>query len=66
MRDRTNSAWETDSEDKGPLRWLNWAGRHPGVMVFGTLLVAALLLAREPSKPLPEVDSAGEEVPLFI
>jgi hypothetical protein len=46
--------------------WLNWAGRHPGAVLLATLFVAAALLVREPTRPHPDLDHAGDEVPLFI
>jgi len=45
---------------------LDWAGRHPGAVLLATLFVAAVLLVREPTRPRPDVDQAGDEVPLFI
>jgi hypothetical protein len=45
---------------------LAWAGRHPGTVLLATLFVAAALLVREPTRPRPDLDQAGDEVPLFI
>ncbi len=45
--------------------WLSWAGRHPGVVLLGSLLLAALLTRNQPRRQ-PEADTSAEEVPLFI
>ncbi len=53
------------SEDRSG--WpLAWAGRHPGAALLATLLVVTALLVREPTRPRPDLDQAGDEVPLFI
>jgi hypothetical protein len=46
--------------------WLFWPGRHPGVVLLGTLVVA--ILAFRGSAPAKDVqtDSTGEDVPLFV
>lgn len=45
---------------------LDWAGRHPGTVLLATFFVAAVLLMSEPARPRPDLDQAGDEVPLFI
>ena len=46
--------------------WLDWAGQHPGFVLLGTLLVAALLTTGLPTQNQPTSDTSGEEDPLFI
>jgi hypothetical protein len=46
--------------------WLDWAGRHPGLVLLGTLVVAILALSESPEPEDSELDASGEEVPLFI
>jgi hypothetical protein len=55
-----------DSEGSHPPGWLDWAERHPGALLLGILFVAAAFLVPEPTCPPLEVDSAGDEIPLFI
>ncbi len=43
-----------------------WARHHPGTLVVGALVVAALLTAPAVRKSLPQADLAAEDVPLFI
>lgn len=43
-----------------------WAQHHPGTLVVGALLVAALLAAPALRKSPPQADLAAEDVPLFI
>jgi len=45
---------------------LDWAQHHPGTLVVGALLVAALLAAPAARKSAPQVDVSAEDVPLFI
>jgi hypothetical protein len=45
---------------------LDWAQQHPGTLVVGALLVAALLTAPAARKSPPQIDLAAEDVPLFI
>jgi hypothetical protein len=46
--------------------WLDWAGRHPGLVLLGTLVVAILAFSGSPEPADSELDASGEEVPLFI
>jgi len=46
--------------------WIEWAEHHPGLLLFGTILVAALFFTPTTDQPRLEVDPGGEEVPLFI
>lgn len=46
--------------------WLEWAGRHPGVVLLGALAMAILALNDPPRTESVECDANGEEVPLFI
>lgn len=55
---------KTFNNTLGPL-WA-WAQRHPGTLVVGALLVAALLAAPAARKGAPQVDVSAEDVPLFI
>ena len=46
--------------------WLFWPGRHPGVVLLGTLAVLVLAWGRSlPAKDV-QTDSNGDDVPLFI
>jgi hypothetical protein len=56
----------TQPADPRVTSWLEWAGRHPGVVLLGTLLLAALLTPTQPSRNQPEADAGSEDVPLFI
>jgi hypothetical protein len=46
--------------------WFNWAGRHPGVVLLGALVMAILALPKSPRTGDIEPDLGDEEVPLFI
>ena len=46
--------------------WLGWPARHPGIVLLGTLVVAILAFSGEPKLEDTDLDSTGEEVPLFI
>jgi len=60
------------ASDKAPIEsqrhtgWFNWAGRHPGVVLLGALVMAILALSESPGTEDIERDTSGEEVPLFI
>ena len=61
--------WESEggaSASRGLTGWLEWAGRHPGVILLGSLVLAALLTASQPRQARREADAGAEEVPLFI
>jgi hypothetical protein len=47
-------------------RWFGWAGRHPGVVLLGTMLVVVLALPKPSRSRDVERDTTGEEVPLFV
>jgi hypothetical protein len=46
--------------------WLDWAGRHPGLVLLGSLTIAILAYRNSPEPEDTELDASGEEVPLFI
>jgi len=46
--------------------WIDWAVRHPGLVLLGTLVVAVLAITGSPKPAEMELDADGEEVPLFI
>ncbi len=46
--------------------WIDWAARHPGIVLLGTLVIAILAFSGEPKLEDTDLDSSGEEVPLFI
>jgi hypothetical protein len=48
------------------MSWLDWAGRHPGLVLLGSLAVAVLACSNSPEPTDTELDASGEEVPLFI
>jgi hypothetical protein len=60
------------ASDKPPIEserhtgWFNWAGRHPGVVLLGALVMAFLALQESPCHEDIERDTSDEEVPLFI
>ena len=66
MLERTMGKYKVNTWDLNlrPL-WV-WAQHHPGTLVVGALLVAALLAAPAVRKNPPQVDLAAEDVPLFI
>jgi hypothetical protein len=46
--------------------WINWVGRHPGIVLLGALVMTILTVQESPGTKDPEDDSSDEEVPLFI
>jgi hypothetical protein len=46
--------------------WINWVGRHPGIVLLGALVMAILSVQTSPGARDSESDSDDEEVPLFI
>ena len=64
MREQSNGTAAIESEYH--THWFNWAGRHPGVVLLGALVMAIMALQKPPCKKDIEHDSGGEEVPLFI
>jgi len=46
--------------------WMDWAGRHPGIVLLGALAVAILAVQDMPKAEEASFDSSDEEVPLFI
>lgn len=46
--------------------WLGWVGRHPGLVLLGTLAVAILTLGRPHHAPEAAPATNGEDTPLFI
>jgi hypothetical protein len=60
------------ASDKAPIEserhtgWFKWAGRHPGVVLVGALVMAILALSKSPGTDETERNTSGEEVPLFI
>ncbi len=46
--------------------WITWAGRHPGIVLLGALVLAILSVHESPRAGDTERDSNDEEVPLFI
>ncbi len=66
MAGLTGRQSKPDSEGNQPLGWLDWAERHPGALLLGILFAAAAFLVLEPTRAPLEVDSVGDEIPLFI
>ncbi len=66
MFEGSSSEKKTDSSPGRSLTWVDWVVRHPALVMLGTLVVATVLLAREPTRPPLEPDASGDEVPLFI
>ena len=46
--------------------WINWAGRHPGIVLLGVLVMAILTVQHSPKIEDTEHGSSDEQVPLFI
>jgi hypothetical protein len=46
--------------------WLDWAGRHPGLALLGSLALAILAFRNTPEPADTQSDAGGEEVALFI
>lgn len=46
--------------------WIDWAVRHPELVLLATLVVAVLAIPDPPKPAGMELDADGEEVPLFI
>jgi hypothetical protein len=46
--------------------WIGWAGRHPGIVLLGALMMAILSAQQSSKASDAERDSSGEDVPLFI
>jgi hypothetical protein len=64
MRER--QAGTEGIQPQGGIGWLKWAGRHPGLVLLGSLAVAILACCNSPEPADTELDASGEEVPLFI
>jgi hypothetical protein len=48
-----------------PARWWRWARRHPGTLLVGAVVLAALL-APPWARQQPVADTDADETPLFI
>ncbi len=59
-RKEAHSKWFT------PGRLWKWACQHPGTVMVGAMLLAALLVPRPHGKNRPPVDLDPDETPLFI
>jgi hypothetical protein len=71
MSEPLNCRQSTHNYPPGVRQVLQWARCHPGILVVGSLAVAALLTRKtaEPeAKPLPqtEADFVDGEPPLFV
>jgi hypothetical protein len=69
--DDSRNALRAERRDKAPCprqrhTWFGWAGRHPGVVLLGAVIMAIIAIPDPPSVHEVEDDSTGEEVPLFI
>lgn len=64
MREQTDDKAAIESEHHA--HWFNWAGRHPGVVLLGALVMAIIALQKSPGTEDIEHDPGGEEAPLFI
>jgi hypothetical protein len=49
-----------------PSRWWRWARRHPGTLLLGAAVLAALLAPPRWAGKQPVVDTDKDETPLFI
>ena len=57
--------YATNQDERRP-GWLFWPGRHPGVVLLGTLVVAILAFRKSPPAEDVQPDSLEEDVPLFV
>jgi hypothetical protein len=63
---REPQAGTEEVRSQSGMGWLDWAGRHPGLVLLGSLAVAMLASSKSPETTDTELDASGEEVPLFI
>jgi len=73
MSEPLHGPQETGTHPSGTQQVLQWARCHPGMLVVGSLAVAALLTrktaepeADAPPRPQTEADFVEGETPLFI
>jgi len=49
-----------------PSRWWRWALKHPGTLLLGAMVLAALLAPPPWARQEPVADTHPDETPLFI
>jgi len=49
-----------------PLHWWRWARKHPGTLLLGAVVLAALVAPPLWTRQQPVVDTDPDETPLFI
>jgi hypothetical protein len=49
-----------------PSRWWGWARKHPGTLLLGAVVLAALLAPPAWARQQPVADTDADETPLFI
>jgi len=47
-------------------RWWRWARQHPGTLLLGAVVLAALLVPHPWTKHRPAAEADVDETPLFI
>jgi hypothetical protein len=52
-------------DDSAPSRWWRWARKHPGTLLLGAVVLAAVLAPRSWARQ-PIADTDADETPLFI
>jgi hypothetical protein len=49
-----------------PSRWWRWAREHPGTLLLGAMVLAALVAPPSWTRQQPVADTDPDETPLFI
>ena len=49
-----------------PSRWWRWALKHPGTLLLGAMVLAALVAPSSWARQQPVADTDPDETPLFI
>jgi hypothetical protein len=60
------STMNSGSGNEDHMGLFEWVGRHPGVLLLGTLFVAVMVLTRETESSQADFFGSEEEVPLFV
>ena len=66
MSMRIQTAGEGGVEVGKLIGWIDWAGRHPGIVLLGALVTVILSAQMSPTGAETESAACNDEVPLFI